>query len=94
MNTDPRNDARQAGYNKALEVERQAFLRDAARWHEISAESDRERVEAIRRAVAAGLTQREVAAAAGVSLGTVNAIVNNPTEIPQGWLREHFERDR
>ena len=75
------------------EAWRQQFLRDAARWREIAVESDRERVAAIRAAVGAGLTQREVAAAAGVSLGTVNAIVNGPREIPQGWLREHFERD-
>jgi DNA-binding NarL/FixJ family response regulator len=73
---------------------RQDFLREASRWREIATESDKERVQAIREAVAAGLTQREVAEAAGVSLGTVNAIVNGPREIPQGWLREHFERDR
>jgi DNA-binding NarL/FixJ family response regulator len=76
------------------EPSKQDFLRDVSRWREIAVESDRERVTAIRRAVAKGLTQREIAEAAGLSLGTVNAIVNGPREMPEGWLRQALEEGR
>lgn len=91
-NRDMPEEFRREMRNDAGEAERQEFLRDVSRWREVAVESDRERVVAIRRAAHRGITQREIAVAAGVSLGTVNAIINGPREFPSGWLREHFDQ--
>jgi DNA-binding XRE family transcriptional regulator len=75
-----------------FEEERQRLAWECERWAKVEEEAARERKLAVKKAIKGGMTQREAADAAGLSLGTVNAIVNGPRVIPNGDLRAQFDR--